>query len=195
MISPSLVATSWPSGNALRWLSSCFSVQPANPGWESRCRARMAAKSSSWVDRTRMGASDDPGALRSAGADCIRRRASRRPGKTSMIEPNAPPSFRLAECGLRAVRAVGQHAGAVGDDGPAAARAGERARAGDVAGAEGEGGIVALQEVAAQELAQALAVLHGELARDNPTLRSEEHTSELQSPDHLVCRLLLEKKK
>src|SRR5258708_11130838 len=30
-----------------------------------------------------------------------------------------------------------------------------------------------------------------------PTIdgRSEEHTSELQSPDHLVCRLLLEKKK
>src|SRR5258708_28867139 len=27
------------------------------------------------------------------------------------------------------------------------------------------------------------------------THRSEEHTSELQSPDHLVCRLLLEKKK
>src|SRR5258708_21348354 len=34
--------------------------------------------------------------------------------------------------------------------------------------------------------------------RRNPTSRpsrSEEHTSELQSPDHLVCRLLLEKKK
>src|SRR5438552_12309184 len=31
---------------------------------------------------------------------------------------------------------------------------------------------------------------------DRPRLRrSEEHTSELQSPDHLVCRLLLEKKK
>src|SRR5258708_17477814 len=28
-----------------------------------------------------------------------------------------------------------------------------------------------------------------------PDNRSEEHTSELQSPDHLVCRLLLEKKK
>src|SRR5947208_16256595 len=28
-----------------------------------------------------------------------------------------------------------------------------------------------------------------------PVARSEEHTSELQSPDHLVCRLLLEKKK
>src|SRR5258708_39588878 len=27
------------------------------------------------------------------------------------------------------------------------------------------------------------------------TSRSEEHTSELQSPDHPVCRLLLEKKK
>src|SRR5947208_4580323 len=30
---------------------------------------------------------------------------------------------------------------------------------------------------------------------DCRTPRSEEHTSELQSPDHLVCRLLLEKKK
>src|SRR5258708_10390445 len=34
-------------------------------------------------------------------------------------------------------------------------------------------------------------------SRENPSRRrrSEEHTSELQSPDHLVCRLLLEKKK
>src|SRR5438552_7675222 len=32
-------------------------------------------------------------------------------------------------------------------------------------------------------------------ARCHPFARSEEHTSELQSPDHLVCRLLLEKKK
>src|SRR5258708_24500446 len=31
--------------------------------------------------------------------------------------------------------------------------------------------------------------------RARPRFRSEEHTSELQSPDHLVCRLLLEKKK
>src|SRR5258708_29800823 len=30
---------------------------------------------------------------------------------------------------------------------------------------------------------------------ERATTRSEEHTSELQSPDHLVCRLLLEKKK
>src|SRR5258708_19295439 len=30
---------------------------------------------------------------------------------------------------------------------------------------------------------------------DIAQVRSEEHTSELQSPDHLVCRLLLEKKK
>src|SRR5207244_11062652 len=34
-----------------------------------------------------------------------------------------------------------------------------------------------------------LEILHGARA-----VRSEEHTSELQSPDHLVCRLLLEKK-
>src|SRR5258708_39135670 len=31
-------------------------------------------------------------------------------------------------------------------------------------------------------------------SRDFLVLRSEEHTSELQSPDHLVCRLLLLKK-
>src|SRR5258708_31213617 len=35
---------------------------------------------------------------------------------------------------------------------------------------------------------------HGPAARAGRR-RSEEHTSELQSPDHLVCRLLLEKKK
>src|SRR5258708_25102140 len=32
-------------------------------------------------------------------------------------------------------------------------------------------------------------------ARAVDLCRSEEHTSGLQSPDHLVCRLLLEKKK
>src|SRR2546426_3605973 len=32
-------------------------------------------------------------------------------------------------------------------------------------------------------------------ARRAPSSRSEEHTSELQSPCNLVCRLLLEKKK
>src|SRR2546430_6413149 len=32
-------------------------------------------------------------------------------------------------------------------------------------------------------------------ARADPDLRSEEHTSELQSQSNLVCRLLLEKKK
>src|SRR5256885_8534048 len=31
--------------------------------------------------------------------------------------------------------------------------------------------------------------------REGPGCRSEEHTSELQSPCNLVCRLLLEKKK
>src|SRR5207244_7766195 len=38
---------------------------------------------------------------------------------------------------------------------------------------------------------EAVAVIADELH----DVRSEEHTSELQSPDHLVCRLLLEKKK
>src|SRR5258708_13322300 len=35
----------------------------------------------------------------------------------------------------------------------------------------------------------------GNSHRESAANRSEEHTSELQSPDHLVCRLLLEKKK
>src|SRR5258708_30906594 len=35
----------------------------------------------------------------------------------------------------------------------------------------------------------------GVVAPGASDVRSEEHTSELQSPDHLVCRLLLEKKK
>src|SRR5438034_4791700 len=34
-----------------------------------------------------------------------------------------------------------------------------------------------------------------ELLREHPEVRSEEHTSELQSHSDLVCRLLLEKKK
>src|SRR5207253_11316005 len=34
-----------------------------------------------------------------------------------------------------------------------------------------------------------------EIIRREPPARSEEHTSELQSRGHLVCRLLLEKKK
>src|SRR5258708_10644162 len=40
--------------------------------------------------------------------------------------------------------------------------------------------------------------IYGDESGNFPALRarrSEEHTSELQSPDHLVCRLLLEKKK
>src|SRR5258708_19931397 len=37
--------------------------------------------------------------------------------------------------------------------------------------------------------------VHGFFRAHHRGARSEEHTSELQSPDHLVCRLLLEKKK
>src|SRR5947208_12470551 len=40
-----------------------------------------------------------------------------------------------------------------------------------------------------------LASCRRQCSRRESYWRSEEHTSELQSPDHLVCRLLLEKKK
>src|SRR3712207_7481601 len=56
--------------------------------------------------------------------------------------------------------------------------------------AAAKGGLVAL--------ARQLAVEYGPALRVNTVLpgpRSEEHTSELQSRQYLVCRLLLEKKK
>src|SRR5438876_6635508 len=48
-----------------------------------------------------------------------------------------------------------------------------------------------------EDLAARLNVSTGATVRHSvaPQGRSEEHTSELQSPVHLVCRLLLEKKK
>jgi len=48
----------------------------------------------------------------------------------------------------------------------------------------------------AAEAAKGIAFPHAfNLPIDESKIRSEEHTSELQSPDQLVCRLLLEKKK
>src|SRR5690348_18079285 len=78
----------------------------------------------------------------------------------------------------------------------------ERGRRGDLAG-----GLVELAALGVrrcigrreQLLAQATGFFqHGGeqvAAMRLAALRSEEHTSELQSPVHLVCRLLLEKKK
>src|SRR5690554_7506932 len=59
-----------------------------------------------------------------------------------------------------------------------------------------------LQQKAKHTGSKLLNLSHEEIAKDLATsrvvisrLRSEEHTSELQSRPHLVCRLLLEKKK
>src|SRR5690348_17783144 len=46
-----------------------------------------------------------------------------------------------------------------------------------------------------QKLARLQARFAAESTIPENVMRSEEHTSELQSPVHLVCRLLLEKKK
>ena len=50
------------------------------------------------------------------------------------------------------------------------------------------------RERAAQHLEKALSIWERSLGPDHPKVRSEEHTSELQSPMDLVCGLLLEKK-
>src|SRR5258708_29749818 len=61
--------------------------------------------------------------------------------------------------------------------------------------------LVVVGDLPRRRLAPAVAVgrveeVDAELVRPvHDRVRSEEHTSELQSPDHLVCRLLLEKKK
>src|SRR2546427_4463132 len=47
----------------------------------------------------------------------------------------------------------------------------------------------------AARMAVAPPVLRVQALTNSPALRSEEHTSELQSQSNLVCRLLLEKKK
>src|SRR5439155_17164596 len=53
-----------------------------------------------------------------------------------------------------------------------------------------------MDEVAHTLSAQVCTVVTGEARGTQPqSRRSEEHTSELQSRGHLVCRLLLEKKK
>src|SRR3712207_6890011 len=57
--------------------------------------------------------------------------------------------------------------------------------------------VAAWQRSKRQEVTSYLSGLQRDLilAEAQPRLRSEEHTSELQSRQYLVCRLLLEKKK
>src|SRR5438876_3427553 len=80
------------------------------------------------------------------------------------------------------------HLRAVLDDEPVRPKLGERLLEGDVPELlEHHGDEAGVQEV------QYGVLVPADVARHRK--RSEEHTSELQSPVHLVCRLLLEKKK
>src|SRR5258708_21302694 len=54
---------------------------------------------------------------------------------------------------------------------------------------------VATEKEVSSRYPECQIVVHELTISDPKDYRSEEHTSELQSPDHLVCRLLLEKKK
>src|SRR2546422_7787554 len=56
-------------------------------------------------------------------------------------------------------------------------------------------GSVKLAFQPAEEISNGAEAMIRDGVLDAPTVRSEEHTSELQSRLHLVCRLLLEKKK
>src|SRR5256885_2925391 len=53
---------------------------------------------------------------------------------------------------------------------------------------------VELNELGREQLCRSMSAMGLQVAPANGN-RSEEHTSELQSPCNLVCRLLLEKKK
>src|SRR5690348_7681675 len=66
-----------------------------------------------------------------------------------------------------------------------------------VAGEQGSGALANAMAIIRVLISVALFAIAGILILDNlgVNVRSEEHTSELQSPVHLVCRLLLEKKK
>src|SRR5690625_6084369 len=76
--------------------------------------------------------------------------------------------------------------------------------AGEGGGADDTGGVVRAQPVGGRQLAVTAQLAQGGqqppagealAALAEVPARSEEHTSELQSRGHLVCRLLLEKKK
>src|SRR5690554_7615478 len=55
--------------------------------------------------------------------------------------------------------------------------------------------LTVLSESKFSNLSQDIYFVHKDRKEEISFLRSEEHTSELQSRPHLVCRLLLEKKK
>src|SRR2546426_8473574 len=59
----------------------------------------------------------------------------------------------------------------------------------------GDPGIVDPRHDGGGEVLQSLQPVERAVGLHRDQLRSEEHTSELQSPCNLVCRLLLEKKK
>src|SRR2546427_4418103 len=80
-------------------------------------------------------------------------------------------------------------------------RIGDTLEAGNAAHIHDVGCSFAFDNVhAVQVNAEGTAAVHGKLTqlrrqREGLPMRSEEHTSELQSQSNLVCRLLLEKKK
>src|SRR3712207_7750361 len=82
----------------------------------------------------------------------------------------------------------------LGDRAPRAGRAAPPQPGGRLPGAAPRGRAPARQPLAPRG-ARALAGPRALTARVGIDMRSEEHTSELQSRQYLVCRLLLEKKK
>src|SRR5437762_4131738 len=83
-------------------------------------------------------------------------------------------------------------------DGDAGIRAYER-RAADVVIVDifmpGQGGLQTIGRLRREWPAVKIVAMSGVKSAGAIDVRSEEHTSELQSPMYLVCRLLLEKKK
>src|SRR3712207_8962039 len=107
--------------------------------------------------------------------------------------------FFQAEDGIRDIGVTGVQTCALPISGVLGLRAGGGAglpvdAVGLVAGPADLAGVVGGEERADDELARLdRGDLAADLLDDADVLRSEEHTSELQSRQYLVCRLLLEK--
>src|SRR5207244_689523 len=123
-------------------------------------------------------------------------RGEERALETHRVAVDQPQPLELHDAGARAEAERVGHAAVGARHAPAEQTRGDvLALRGEVAGEAAQLQDVVVDRRRGDEGAEAVTARDQVLTLEHlERLRSEEHTSELQSPDHLVCRLLLEKK-